>query len=74
MKKSLMIATAITLWAIATVSFEGKKDMDGSMSKMDHEMTVANDKAAASGSNSEDKSVKEEKTHTNQGKGHDKKK
>lgn len=48
--------------------------MDGSMSKMDHEMTVANDKAAASGSNSEDKSVKEEKTHTNQGKGHDKKK
>lgn len=73
MKKSLLIAALLALCSIASVSFAGKKDVDSSM-KADHQMTVGNDKAAASGSTSEDKTVKEEKTHTNQGKSHDKKK
>ena len=73
MRKSLMIVAALILCSVATVSFAGKKDMDSAM-KADHQMTVGNEKAAASGSTSEDKTVKEEKTHTNQGKSHDKKK
>lgn len=73
MKKSLLIAALLALCSIASVSFADKKDVDSSM-KADHQMTVGNDKAAASGSTSEDKTVKEEKTHTNQGKSHDKKK
>lgn len=74
MKKSL-IALVTVLTISNAFAFpggkEGKIDRDP---KMDHALTVGNAKAAASGTNAEDKTVRQHKMHSHKGKakGHDK--
>lgn len=50
---------------------------DKKSAKSEHDLTVGNEKAAGSGNTADDKSIKQQETHTNKGKhkakGHDKK-
>jgi|GEM_PF-1642860 len=66
MKKSLVILIAAFACS-TTLAFAADKHDKGEPSpKSTHDLTVGNEKAAASGSVTDNKAVREEKTHTDQ--------
>lgn len=66
MKKSLITLAAVVV-CVSPLAFAGNKhDKGGPSPKSEHELTVGNEKAAASGSTSDDKTVKEQKEHKDQ--------
>jgi len=66
MKKSLAILIA-ALACSATLTFAADKHEKGEPSpKSAHDLTVGNEKAAASGTTTDNKAVREEKAHTDQ--------
>jgi len=67
MKKSLVVLAAV-LTCSATLAFAaGKHEKSEPSPKSVHDVTVGNEKAAASGSIADNKTVREEKPHADQG-------
>lgn len=77
MKKSLTLLLTVLACSSALAFAGNNHEKNLPSPKSEHELTVGNDKAAGSGGTADDKTVKEEKAHTNKGKakanGHDKK-